>query len=273
MYKSINKKKEVVDQSLKAYQTASCAMHPTQRTRANDPCPLIPNSFGNFISLLVYIAPIPTFRRIYKNKSTEGFQSVPYLAALFSAMLWIYYAFLKTGAYYIITINSFGCVIETIYIVIYLIYAPKKARNSTAMMLALLNLGGFCLILVLTQFLATQQNRIKIVGMICIAFSVCVFVAPLSIMVRVIRTKSVEYMPFTLSFFLTLSAVMWFFYGLLLKDRYIAIPNILGFSFGVAQMLLYLIYRKSNKEKNVKEEEEQINETVMLSMISCSEPV
>ncbi|XP_043706866.1 bidirectional sugar transporter SWEET14-like isoform X2 [Telopea speciosissima] len=167
---------------------------------------------GNFISLLVYIAPIPTFRRIYKNKSTEGFQSVPYLAALFSAMLWIYYAFLKTGAYYIITINSFGCVIETIYIVIYLIYAPKKARNSTAMMLALLNLGGFCLILVLTQFLATQQNRIKIVGMICIAFSVCVFVAPLSIMGHTHKERGVHAIYFILLPHLECSDVvlLWF---------------------------------------------------------------
>ncbi|XP_010929602.1 bidirectional sugar transporter SWEET14 isoform X2 [Elaeis guineensis] len=202
---------------------------------------------GNIISFMVYLAPLPTFYRVYKKKSTEGFQSVPYVVALFSAMLWIYYAFIKADAYLLVTINSIGCVIETMYIVMYLSYAPKKARIFTAQVLLLLNVGLFGLIVLVTLMVAKGPERVHVLGWVCVSFSISVFVAPLSIIRLVIRTKSVEFMPFWLSFFLTMSAIAWFSYGLLTKDIYVALPNILGFIFGVVQMGIYIAYKGTEK--------------------------
>ncbi|PWZ34781.1 Bidirectional sugar transporter SWEET13 [Zea mays] len=197
---------------------------------------------GNVISFMTFLAPIPTFYRIYKSKSTEGFQSVPYVVALFSAMLWIFYALIKSNETFLITINAAGCVIETVYVVMYFVYATKKGRMFTAKIMLLLNVGAFGSILLLTLLLFKGDKRVVMLGWICVGFSVSVFVAPLSIMRRVIQTKSVEYMPFSLSLSLTLSAVVWFLYGLLIKDKYVALPNILGFTFGVVQMVLYVVY-------------------------------
>ncbi|KAG2562127.1 bidirectional sugar transporter SWEET14-like [Panicum virgatum] len=224
---------------------------------------------GNIISFMTYLAPLPTFYRIYKSKSTEGFQSVPYVVALFSAMLWIYYALLKSDEILLITINTAGCVIETLYIVIYLAYAPKKAKLFTAMILLLLNVSVFGLILLLTMLLSAGHSRVVLVGWVCVGFAVSVFVAPLSIIRKVVRTRSVEFMPFFLSLSLTVSAVVWFLYGLFIKDKYVALPNVIGFTFGVIQMGLYALYcnatpRLPAKGVDADKDNEAVDDTVMV---------
>ncbi|CAN0919998.1 Bidirectional sugar transporter SWEET14 [Linum grandiflorum] len=202
---------------------------------------------GNIVSFFVFLAPLPTFYRIVKEKSTQGFQSIPYSVALFSAMLYLYYASLKVDALMLITINSVGCLIESTYLIIFLIYAPKSVRMQTARLIMLFNLAVYGLIVILSSLFAPHPLRVHIVGWICAVFSVCVFAAPLTIIRLVIKTKSVEFMPFSLSLLLTLCAVFWLIYGLALDDYYIAAPNILGFAFGLTQMGLYLIYRNKGK--------------------------
>ncbi|KAJ9536137.1 hypothetical protein OSB04_un000691 [Centaurea solstitialis] len=209
-------------------------------------------------SLCVFVAPLGVL--VYKKKSTEGFQSAPYVVGLFSAMLWIYYAMLKSNVLLLITINSVGCFIETFYIIFFLIYAPKKAKMESLKLIALLIVVGFGLIVALTQLFASGVTRGVIVGWICLIFSLCVFVAPLGVLRQVIKTKSVEYMPILLSVALTLSAVMWFFYGLLLGDFNIAVPNVLGFTFGIIQIILYFVYK--NKKPIIDEKISKLDEKI-----------
>ncbi|KAK4792702.1 hypothetical protein SAY86_023137 [Trapa natans] len=201
---------------------------------------------GNIISLFVLMAPIPTFYRIWKKKSTEGFHSLPYLVTLFNSTLWLYYALIKGNAILLITINSIGCLLETVYIVLYLAYAPRHVRKSTVKYFVLMNLGAFSFFILVARYAThDRQTRAMVLGWICVAVSVCVFAAPMSILRQVIRTKSVEFMPFSLSLTLTLGAVMWFFYGLFSHDKCIYLPNIIGFFLGVVQMLLYALYRRA----------------------------
>lgn len=225
---------------------------------------------GNIVSFLVYLAPLPTFYRIYKKKSTEGFHSIPYAVALFSAMLLLYYGFLKTNGLMIITINTIGCAMEATYLILFMLYATKEAKIYTTKMLIFFNVGVYGLIILCTSLFSQGKMRVTIVGWICAVFSVSNFAAPLTIMRLVIRTKSVEYMPFALSFFLTLCAIVWFFYGFLIKDFYIATPNILGFVFGLAQMVLYMIY-KENKNQVLPEVKLQDLSTTVINLSTIME--
>ncbi|GJN07895.1 hypothetical protein PR202_ga25766 [Eleusine coracana subsp. coracana] len=207
---------------------------------------------GNILSFLVTLAPVPTFYRVYKKKSTESFQSVPYVVALLSAMLWLYYALL-TRDVLLLSINAIACVVQSVYLTIYIVYAPKEAMAFTLKLLCTLNVALYGGMVAFLQFYVKGHHRVSIAGGIGAAFAFAVFVAPLAIIRQVIRTKSVEFMPIGLSFFLTISAVVWFLYGLLMKDFFIAMPNILGLLFGLAQMALYFVYRNPKKNGAVSE--------------------
>lgn len=117
-------------------------------------------------------------------------------------------------------------------------------------LLLVFNVGTLGLIVLFSLLLVKGPQRVTLIGWICAAVNIAVFAAPLSIIVRtnvllnfcfnyvhvyklyilwccmqrqVIRTKSVEYMPFTLSLSLTLCATMWFLYGFFINDFYIAV--------------------------------------------------
>ncbi|KAL0006091.1 hypothetical protein SO802_013652 [Lithocarpus litseifolius] len=63
----------------------------------------------------------------------------------------------------------------------------------------------------------------------------------------VIKTKSIEYMPFSLSFCVFLNAGVWCIYSVLTKDIFVGVPNILGFLLGSVQLILYSFYKYKSK--------------------------
>ncbi|KAI3720458.1 hypothetical protein L6452_21376 [Arctium lappa] len=197
---------------------------------------------GNIISTGVYFAPLPTFIEICKRKSTMGFQSFPYVVSLLSALLWLYYAFIKGGdTFLLISINALGTFIESLYIIIFFLYATPDTKKQTFKGVSATVV--FCLVISLgTLFTLQGETRVLVVGWVCVGISVAVFAAPLTIVFQVVRTESVEFMPLPLSCFLTLSAMMWFAYGMSLKDICVTVPNILGFVLGVVQMGVYAYY-------------------------------
>ncbi|CAM8925619.1 unnamed protein product [Rhodiola kirilowii] len=199
---------------------------------------------GNITSFLVMLASLPTFYNICKKKSTGEFQGVPYILNVFSATLWIYYASHPVHVPLFVT-NSVRIVIAIVYILIFIKYATKAARMSIVNHL-LLNLGVLLLLALSAQFIVKKEaTRVMFLGWVCVAYSIAVFAAPFGVIRQVIRTKSVEFMPLGLSLFLTINAVMWSVYGLLHKDLYIAIPNVLGVLLGIAQLVLYMAYHNS----------------------------
>lgn len=205
---------------------------------------------GNVISVLMFLSPLPTFWRIVKHRSTEEFESLPYICTLLNSALWVYYGVTRSESYLVATINGFGVVAETVFVALFLIFAPTKTRGKTMLLVGILDVGFFVAAVLVTQFLTEGDTRIDVIGLLCDALNIVMYVSPLAAMKTVVTTKSVEYMPFFLSFFLFLNGGIWTTYAVLAHDWFLFVPNGIGFLLGTAQLLLYAIYMNSKASKH-----------------------
>ncbi|CAN6444496.1 unnamed protein product [Victoria cruziana] len=209
---------------------------------------------GNAISFGLFLSPAPTFYKIIKNGAVEDFSAVPYLATMLNCLLWVTYGLpmVHPHSLLVITINGTGIVVESIYLTLYLIYATSQQRVK-AIMILLGELAFWAVVLYITLgVFQTYERRSTFVGTLCIIFCTFMYAAPLSIMKLVITTKSVEYMPFTLSFVSFLNGVCWTIYSLLPLDVNILIPNGLGTLLAAAQLVLYACYCKSTPSRSTR---------------------
>ncbi|XP_076932425.1 bidirectional sugar transporter SWEET14-like [Bidens hawaiensis] len=214
---------------------------------------------------MVFLAPMEVFWDVYKKKTTGKFKSLPYVVGLYSSMLWIYYAMLKGDTMLMITIRAVGIILQTFYLCVFIFYAPKKPKMKSWKLIFLFIVIGFGLIVILTQFLTEGDQRVVRVGWVFLVLSsLCAFIAPLGGVIQAIKTKSVECMSILSILLVTLSSVTWFFYGILLGDISIVIPNVLGFTLGVIQIIICCVYKTKkpyidisiteiNKEQKVKD--------------------
>ncbi|XP_074592708.1 bidirectional sugar transporter SWEET4-like [Curcuma longa] len=232
---------------------------------------------GNAISLGLFLSPLPTFVRICKKRSVEEFSAVPYVATLLNCMMWVVYGLpaVHPHSTLVLTINGSGMAIELAYILLFLIYARSgKQRAKVAAILAAETAFVSGVALVVLTTVHTHERRSMVVGVLCVVFGTMMYAAPLSVMKMVIETKSVEYMPLTLSLASFCNGLCWTAYALIRFDLYITIPNALGVVFAVAQLVLYAVYFRSTQrqiaDRRRKAAEAEMAEVVVVKAVDAN---
>ncbi|XP_058077004.1 bidirectional sugar transporter SWEET16-like isoform X2 [Magnolia sinica] len=200
-----------------------------------------------------------TFKKVVKKRSTENFKGLPYVCTLLSTCLWTFYGLLKPDGLLIATVNGAGAALEAIYVTLFIIFAPKDAKVKMIKLVTILNVGLFGAVIVVALFAIHGSVRLTMIGFMCAGLTLGMYGSPMAAMRMVIVTKSVDYMPFFLSFFLFLNGAVWTAYAILVKDYFVGVPNAIGFVMGSAQLAIYTIYRsrrsttKTSHEKEVEE--------------------
>ncbi|CAL5214986.1 unnamed protein product [Lathyrus oleraceus] len=206
---------------------------------------------GNIISGFLFLSPVPTFYEIWKKGSVEQFSPAPYLATLVNCMVWTLYGLpmVNPDNVLVLTINGSGSVVEIVYVTLFIIYSSRNKRLKVLMWLVVELLFIGVLAFVTLILVHSAKKRSAIVGTTCIVFNIMMYAAPLAVMKLVIVTKSVEYMPLSISLASFGNGVAWTTYALIQFDAFITVPNGIGTLFSVVQLILYATYYKSTMKQ------------------------
>ncbi|KAF7843010.1 bidirectional sugar transporter SWEET6b-like [Senna tora] len=216
---------------------------------------------GNVISFGLFFSPAPTFYGIIKKKAVEEFKPDPYLATVLNCAFWVFYGmpFVHPHSLLVITINAVGLVFEFIYLSIFYYYATRNGRKKVLSWVAVEFVFFVGIALVTLLALHGTHQRSLVVGIVCDVFNIMMYTAPLTIMAKVIKTKSVRYMPFWLSLANFCNGVCWTAYALIYQfDLYILISNGIGAVSGLIQLILYACYCSCNNAQDADDQKEDV---------------
>ncbi|XP_034588189.1 bidirectional sugar transporter SWEET3a isoform X3 [Setaria viridis] len=180
---------------------------------------------GCAVCMLLYSAPILTFKRVIKEASVGEFSCIPYILTLFSCLTYSWYGFPVVSSGWknltVFLISSIGVLFEISFISIYLWFAPREKKKLVILIVSLV-LAIFGMTVLISSFtIHTHHIRNVFVGSIGVLSAMLMYSSPLVAVKQVVRTRSVEFMPFYLSLFSFLTSLIWMVYGLLGRDPYI----------------------------------------------------
>eukprot|EP01018_Ginkgo_biloba_P024965 Gb_30076 [translate_table: standard] len=139
--------------------------------------------FGNVTALFLFLAPVITFWKIIKKKSTEQFSGIPYVSTLLNCLLSAWYGlpFISPNNMLVSTINGTGAIIEIFYVILFLVYADKKNKAKIFGILVMV-LAVFTMVTLVSMLALHGHTRKIFCGFAAAIFSICMYASPLSVM-------------------------------------------------------------------------------------------
>ncbi|XP_044528522.1 sugar transporter SWEET1 isoform X1 [Gracilinanus agilis] len=198
-------------------------------------------------TLCMFSTGLSDLRHMQTTRSVTNIQFLPFLTTdvncpfslTCSNLSWLSYGLLK-GDKTLIVVNALGALLQTLYILTYLHYCPRKRTVllQTAALLGLLLLGYSYFQLLVPDW----TTRLRQLGLFCSIFTISMYLSPLADLIKIIQTKSTQCLSFSLTVATLLASASWTLYGFHLSDLYIMVPNIPGIITSLIRLGLFWKY-------------------------------
>lgn len=207
--------------------------------------------FACATSVLLFFAPLLTFLRIVRERSVGHFDSLPYIVSLLQCLLWMSYALVSKPGQMLLVSSGCGIILQSIWCFLFFRFSDRTGRvrlalHLTAVIVVWLTATVLDLFWVpslpLSPLKADETAQMECIGFLASFVNVIMLGAPLGIVRLVIRTRSVEYMPFALSAMVCITCSFWIVFACLTSNPWVFVPNLLGLALGLVQLLVYAVY-------------------------------
>ncbi|XP_038624742.1 sugar transporter SWEET1 isoform X1 [Tachyglossus aculeatus] len=187
-------------------------------------------------TLAMFSTGLSDLRRMRLSRSVDSVQFLPFLTTHVNNLSWLSYGALK-GDWTLISVNAVGAALQTLFMVTYVYYVPRKgpALLQTAALLGVL-LIGYCYFHLLVP---DRDVRLRQLGLFCSFFTISMYLSPMADLAKIIQTQSTKCLSYPLTLATLLASSAWTLYGLRLDDLYITVPNAPGVVTSVVRLWLF----------------------------------
>ena len=194
---------------------------------------------GAFVSICFFCSPVLNFIKLIKKKiQYKDIHILIILGNYISSIVWLIYGY-KISCTQLITCYSIGASISLIWIWIYLINMGKKRMTLTLIYALILSVLTFSLYTTLAIIIDDKDT----LGEVCFIVCSISYISPTQLLIKVLNKKDYKIIPIFSAVISGLGFGSWTIFGLFQFSATIIIPNLVGFIFSAAQIILYRVYK------------------------------
>lgn len=194
---------------------------------------------GTIVSICFFISPIHQYYYLFKKKiKYNDINIIIILGNYISSIVWLIYGF-SINLKQIKICYLAGFLISLIWLWIYLIYMAKKKMTQALFFTMLLSIISFAIYFILTVLIKDK----KLLGDICFIVCSISYISPAQVIIKVINSKNYKLVPIYSAIISSIGYGSWTLFGLLNFNAHIIIPNLVGLTFSLAQIILYRVYK------------------------------
>lgn len=203
-------------------------------------------------SIALRISPLPDFYWVVKHKTTGDVALLSVVTLAVNNACMAFYAYTIEDIAPLLVTSVFGMCTAVGFIWVFAYYSQEtpyvvKVCGGAAAITALL-----LVYTILAMVGATHQSRHQtgqVLGWCMIVATIAQYASPLATLRKILETKSAASLPFTMCVMNVLNGALWVAYAALVSDMFVLAPNIGATALGVAQVVLWVMYRPTRIDK------------------------